>query len=111
MERVIGPGVEVGTVHLVASEAAPEAAQRLTRGGSAATMVANMARFNIFGKYRMGLPGRKPKDDQAFPDRPGSSYVARWKHATRSMQEVAQKGISVAIVNSTGAHMVLRDVS
>jgi hypothetical protein len=43
---------------------------------------------------------------QAFPDRPGSSYEARWKHATRSMQQVAQKGSSVAIVNSTGAHMI-----
>ena len=43
---------------------------------------------------------------QAFPDRPGSSYEARWKHASRSMQQVAQKGLSVAIVNSTGAHMI-----
>ena len=47
---------------------------------------------------------------QAFPDRPDSSYEARWKLASRSMQQVAQKGLSVAIqlaiVNSTGAHMI-----
>jgi hypothetical protein len=42
---------------------------------------------------------------EAFPERPGSSYVARWKHATRSMQQVEHKGISGAIVNSAGAHV------
>ena len=31
---------------------------------------------------------------QAFPDRPGSSYVAHWKHATRSMQPVVYTAAS-----------------